>query len=68
MQSSCIRGELHPVDDAPATPPTTLADCSVILIAGYGTVKRRGVGGEFGGVEEWVCVRVIQDRPKVTLP
>jgi len=40
------------------------ADCSVILIARYGTVKRRGVGGEFGGVEEWLCVRVIQDRPK----
>jgi hypothetical protein len=55
---------LHPVDDTPATPPTTLADCSVILIAGYGTVKRRGGGGEFGGVEEWLCVRIIQDRPK----
>jgi hypothetical protein len=34
------------------------------LIAGYGTVKRRGVGGEFGGVEEWLCVPVIRDRPK----
>jgi hypothetical protein len=40
----------------------------VILIAGYGTVKRRGVGGEFGGVEEWLCVRVVQDRHKETRP
>jgi hypothetical protein len=59
FEASCT-----PVDDAPATPPTTLADCSVILIAGYGTVKRRGGGGEFGGVEEWLCVRVVQGRPK----
>jgi hypothetical protein len=39
-------------------------DRSVILIAGYGTVKRHGGGGEFGGVEEWLCVRVVQGRLK----
>ena len=63
FEASCT-----PVDDAPATPPTTFADCSVILIAGYGTVKRRGVGASSAESRNGFACGSFKIAQKVILP